>query len=135
MQAKPGELPCARVHFVRAQLEPFFALARRASVVVSHLYLLYPNPYAKPGQQGRRLYARPGFGDMVACARHIELRTNWEIYAHEFAAALCWLGREAPAVERLAPRSEDRPLSDFEAKYRASSLPLWRVRSQAPADP
>ncbi|MFV8755596.1 tRNA (guanine(46)-N(7))-methyltransferase TrmB [Nannocystaceae bacterium ST9] len=90
-------------------------------------WLLYPNPWPKPGQLARRWHAHPVFPRILACTRRIELRTNWRIYAEEFAHALALVLGRPVAVEELVP---DVPLSPFERKYQASGHALWRVAGE-----
>jgi len=56
----------------------------------------------------------------------IELRTNWRVYAEEFALALDIAG-VANISEAFVP---EEPLTPFERKYQASGHELWRCRSE-----
>jgi tRNA (guanine-N7-)-methyltransferase len=89
-------------------------------------WLLYPNPWPKPGQLARRWHGHPVFPLIVECTRNLELRTNWRIYAEEFAHALARVLGRPVAVERLQGGA---PISPFERKYQASAHALWRVAS------
>ncbi|MEJ2385643.1 MAG: hypothetical protein P8Y54_14885 [Xanthomonadales bacterium] len=72
----------------------------------------------------RRWHGHPVFPDLLALGGRLELRTNWSLYAQEFAWAAARLtGRtirpgELPAAEALSP---------FERKYRASGHTLYSV--------
>jgi tRNA (guanine-N7-)-methyltransferase len=88
-------------------------------------WLLYPNPWPKPAQLARRWHGHPVFPTIVACTTHLELRTNWRVYAEEFAHALTLVIDRPIAVEGLEVGPE--PISPFERKYQASGHALWRV--------
>src|SRR5690606_25968454 len=109
----------------------------------------YPNPWPKAGQLSRRIHGDASFFDLLRCSARLELRTNWEVYAREFAFALSQArAREvearplkppsvlADAAGRFQPGDAGHPshsateyaVSPFEAKYAASGHPLWIVR-------
>jgi tRNA (guanine-N7-)-methyltransferase len=110
--------------WLRADLSTFWRLAYRAGWRLQHHFLLYPNPWPKPGQLRRRWHAHPVFPDLLRLGGRLELRSNWDIYAQEFAAA---------ANRLLGTNAKPRPLSEsaittpFERKYRASGHPLYSV--------
>ena len=110
--------------WVRAELASFWRLARQAGLVFERHYLLYPNPWPKPGHLQRRWHAHPVFSEMLGLAGRLEMRTNWRIYRDEFAFALTRLqGRKAePAV-----LADSEPLTPFERKYRDSGHSLYSV--------
>jgi hypothetical protein len=62
---------------------------------------------------------------MLALSGAIELRTNWCVYAEEFALALDIAGVANTCEVFMA----DEPLTPFERKYQASGHTLWRCRS------
>jgi len=110
--------------WLRADLATFWRLAARAGWRLQRHFLLYPNPWPKPGQLRRRWHAHPVFPDLLRLGGVLEMRCNWEPYAREFAFALEYvLG--APAALRPAPDSE--VTSPFERKYRASGHALYAV--------
>lgn len=112
------------VIWLRADLATFWRLASRAGWRLRHHFILYPNPWPKPGQLRRRWHAHPVFPDVLRLGGRLELRCNWEIYAQEFAAS---------ANQLLGTRVRPRPLAEsavttpFERKYRASGHPLYSV--------
>jgi tRNA (guanine-N7-)-methyltransferase len=124
-----GRLDGARgdVLFVRTDVPRLWQALRMRGVRVAHHYLLYPNPAPKPAQRLRRWHFHPAFPDLLALGGTLEVRTNWRIYAEEFAAALALAGRD-PALE---PVPDGDALTAFERKYRASGHVLWRVRAAA----
>ncbi len=119
----------ADVRLLRCDLVDFWTLAAAAGWRFEAQYLLYPNPWPKPEHVQRRWPAHPVLPALLACGGQLELRTNWAIYAEEWAIALGLAGWSR-RVDRL-----DEPdavaVSPFEAKYRASAHPLWRVRAAA----
>lgn len=110
---------------VRAECSDIWRLMLDAGWQVAQHFLLYPNPWPKPGHLQRRWHGHPVFPQMLALSDVIELRTNWAIYAQEMAAALSLAGRPAE-VASIQPFS---PLTDFEEKYRDSGHALWRLVS------
>lgn len=114
------DVPNARL--LRCDLVDFWLLAARAGLRFERQYLLYPNPWPKPEYVMRRWAGHPVLPAILACGGALELRTNWDVYAQEWAAALRVAGREA-CVEALAADG----LTPFEVKYAASGHGLWRV--------
>ena len=98
-------------------------LAARGTTLAAH-YLLYPNPWPKPGHLGRRVHGHPAFPLLVALGGRLELRSNWQLYVEEFGVALHLLGCAA----RIATvPAEAEALTRFEQKYRQSGHTLWRL--------
>lgn len=105
---------------------------------VEQLDFMYPNPWPKSQHFGRRWYGHPIWPVALAVGHNVELRTNWEVYAQEFAYALgLWVPQprgsgqcEAWAVDSQAA------LTAFEYKYTQAGHPLYRVvgRGGAGAD-
>jgi tRNA (guanine-N7-)-methyltransferase len=114
---------------LRCELVDFWQLAVSAGLHCERQYLLYPNPWPKPEQLMRRWHAHPVLPALLALGGAIELRTNWRVYAEEFAAALQLADRESRLEEFVA----DDPLTPFERKYAVSGHSLWRcVADTAP---
>lgn len=110
--------------WARAELTTFWRLALRAGWRLERHYLLYPNPWPKPGHLQRRWHAHPVFRDMLALGGRLELRCNWLTYAQEFAFAI---RRETGQGVQPLPLPGQEPLTAFERKYRASGHELYRV--------
>jgi len=85
--------------------------------------LLYPNPWPKPGHVQRRWHGHGHWPALLHLGGRLELRTNWDIYAREFAHALNLSGHAAQAHGWAPPT----PISPFERKYERAGHPLWRV--------
>jgi tRNA (guanine-N7-)-methyltransferase len=110
--------------WLRAELATFWRLALRAGWRLDRHFLLYPNPWPKPGQLQRRWHAHPVFPAMLRLGGQLEMRCNWAVYAEEFAFAVNRvLGTQVrPDVLEAADA-----LSPFERKYRASGHRLYSV--------
>lgn len=130
--AAHADADAARVHLVRADLQDFWRLARDAGLRLAAHYLLYPNPWPKAVHLQRRWHGHPVFPELLALGGRLELRTNWPVYAEEFAAALACFGFEA-RVELLGAEAAASPLTPFERKYLASGQRCLRVRADLDA--
>ena len=113
----------ANLYLMRAECADIWRLMLAADWSVARHFLLYPNPWPKPGHLQRRWHGHPVFPPLLALSEVVELRTNWQVYAEEMAAALSVAGRPA-GIERIQPETA---LTDFEEKYRDSGHALWRV--------
>jgi tRNA G46 methylase TrmB len=87
-------------------------------------YLLYPNPWPKPGQLARRVHGHPALPTLLALGGQLELRSNWQLYVEEFGVALNIAGYPS-RVARLTMSGES--LTRFEEKYRNSGHALWHL--------
>ncbi len=99
-------------------------LLTQHAIPISKCYLLYPNPSPKPELLMRRWHAHPVFPALLAITQQLELRTNWQIYADEFATALRYF--HWSACKQLLGADEPA-ISPFEAKYQASGHALYQV--------
>lgn len=114
-----------RAIWLRAELTTAWRwLADRGVRLRAH-YLLYPNPWPKAAHLQRRWHGHPIFPVMLGLGGRVELRTNWRIYAEEFAAAIAIV--DEAAAPTLTAVGEEPPLSAFERKYAASGHGLYRV--------
>ncbi|NKI19511.1 SAM-dependent methyltransferase [Spongiibacter sp. KMU-166] len=114
---------------VRADIDDFWRLAAAADWRPEFHFLLYPNPWPKPGQLSLRVHGSPLFSSLLELGGHIEARSNWPIYIQELAAALR-IARQNPRCETFSP---GEPLTPFERKYLAAGQPLWRCQCQLEA--
>jgi len=110
--------------WLRAELTTFWRLALQAGWRLHRHYLLYPNPWPKPGQLSRRWHAHPVFPTLLQLGGKLELRCNWEIYAGEFAAAAKIAGCRDVLLTEGVDSSITTP---FETKYRNSGHSLYSV--------
>ena len=109
---------------LRADVEDFWRLLAKhyENCVILHT-IYYPNPYPKSRHIMRRWHGHPLFSTMLRLANVTELRTNWRLYADEWAFASSLLGY-TPESE-IIPVAE--PITAFERKYAASGHELTRV--------
>ena len=122
----------ANAHLVRAELADFWRLARAAGWRLHRHYLLHPNPWPKAAQLKRRWHAHPVWPDLLALGGALELRTNFEIYAREFALALQLSG--FTAQPELLSSSAENAASPFERKYLDSGHRIFRVSARLSED-
>ena len=111
---------------VQAECGDFWRLALDAGWRLQHHYLLYPNPWPKPGQLKRRVHGSADFPALLALGGSIELRSNWQVYVEEFTRALELAGESASSELFTCAQ----PLTLFERKYADSGHRLWRCRCQ-----
>ena len=134
------ELP-HNAFYVRAELIDFWRLALEKVTtkqwIIPYHALYYPNPWPKQSEAGRRFHLHPIFPTLTGLAHTTELRTNWEIYAQEFAQAARILqetlvsdcfpsSRVAMTIccEAFEPK---QPITAFERKYKNACQQLWQV--------
>lgn len=120
-----GELP-ANVLLLRADLVDLWRLLLDAGCRPARQFMLFPNPWPKPDQLRRRWHGHPVWPVLWALCPSIEMRTNWFVYAREFARAAS-LSDGRARIERYAPAVA---LSPHERKYARSGHVLWRVVTQ-----
>ena len=149
-----GDAP-QNVFLVRAELLDFWRLAlervRAGRWQIPYHALYYPNPWPKQSEATRRFHLHPIFPTLLQLGDVIELRTNWEIYAREFAEAARVLDsistKRITATKGLRPKCRiafgsrmttrvsiaceafepERPVTAFERKYKEARQQLWRV--------
>ena len=110
--------------WLRAELTTFWRLALQAGWRLHRHYILYPNPWPKPGALQRRWHAHPVFPDLIRLGGRLEMRCNWEPYALEFAAAV---NRVLGTDIKPGTPPELPLMSPFERKYRNSGHRLYSV--------
>lgn len=110
--------------FVRADLMDFWRLAQQEGWTLDQHYLLYPNPYPKPGQLQRRWHASPVFSSLLALRGELTVRSNWITYIEEFVRALAVAGYSS----QVSPYSAEIPMTAFERKYWASGQRSWQCK-------
>ncbi len=110
---------------LHCELVDFLQLAAAAELRCERLLLLYPNPWPKPEYLMRRWHAHPVLPAILALCGKIELRTNWRVYADEFAMTMGVVGINA----KSCAHAPDAALTPFERKYMASGHALWRVEA------
>ncbi len=128
----------ANAFWIRAELLDFWRLAlekvNAEEWKVLHHALYYPNPWPKESEATRRFHLHPVFPTLLRLSPVTELRTNWEIYAREFAEAARIAGDSLSLnldVE-YAIFSPGKPETAFERKYQAVGQELYRVITSCP---
>jgi len=120
---------------LRADVIDFWRLAaqavREGKWRIARHFLLYPNPYPKPQHLLQRWHGHPVFPDLVALCNHVELRTNWRVYAEEFAIAWRIATGADASVEELQPNDvlAEGAMTAFEQKYARSGHIVYRLRT------
>jgi len=112
---------------LQAEAEPFWCCLADAGATLEAHYLLYPNPWPKAAQIKRRVHGHGAFPVLAGLGGRLEMRTNWAIFAREFARAATLIGCEG-AITRLS--MDAPPLTLFERKYGLRGHPLWQFRGK-----
>ena len=127
----------ANAFWVRAELLDFWRLALEkvdaGEWQILHHALYYPNPWPKESEATRRFHLHPIFPTLLRLSPVTELRTNWDIYAREFAEAAHVLG-EALSLQfkvELGAFNPKNPETAFERKYKEARQQLWRTLVKA----
>lgn len=118
---------------LRADVTDLWALMHAQGLVLSHHYLLYPNPWPKSEHLMRRWSGHPRLPDLLALKGRLELRTNWHTYAFEFARALELAGWRSEV--QPCPGEPAAALTPFERKYAASGHGLWLLQADLRSGP
>ncbi|MBT1450183.1 methyltransferase domain-containing protein [Glaciecola sp. XM2] len=121
---------------IQADLNDFWRLLRvyieRKSLaqnwVLTKQFILYPNPYPKKAQVGKRWHASSVFPDIMSCCSNIEVRSNWLVYLQEFVIAAKTLGYKM-AIDTLDISKQNPAITPFERKYSASGQSLWTAKT------
>lgn len=126
------EIP-ANAFWIRAELLDFWRLAdenvKSGKWEIPYHSVFYPNPWPKQSEATRRFHMHPIFPVLMKLGSTTELRTNWEIYAQEFAEASRLLAQiqERTTQVSLEEFSPEHPETAFERKYKEARQKLWRV--------
>lgn len=131
--------------WIRAELLDFWRLAldrvKTGEWTMPYHAVYYPNPWPKQSEATRRFHMHPIFPTLLALGQTTELRTNWEIYAREFAEAARIVYEECGSPPSLRSVEDDNsipqiicesfeataPETAFERKYKEARQKLWRV--------
>lgn len=109
---------------LRAQAEDIWQLLLADGLVVTHHYLLYPNPWPKSKHLQRRIHGHAAFSWLLQLGGKIELRSNWQTYVEEFGTAMHLAGHRGTVARVVA----EPPMTAFERKYSQSGHSLWCYR-------
>ena len=150
-----GENVPPNAFWIRAELLDFWRLAlervQAGEWTIPYHAVYYPNPWPKQSEATRRFHMHPIFPPLLSLGETIDLRTNWEIYAREFAEAARIATKElygSPALRFEDDKVEinkgdsrsragmtitcesfdpENPETAFERKYKDAGQKLWRV--------
>lgn len=115
---------------VRADVIDMWRLFVEAGWHFSEHYLLYPNPYPKPHHFLRRWHGHPVFSTLIQLSEHLEVRTNWRVYAEEMLQAYhiaCAVYAHINYRTHITTIDAEEPITAFERKYAASGHTLYKV--------
>ena len=124
--AKHQSAPSDNYLLLRAEAESFWGCLTEANIQLHAHWMLYPNPWPKASQLKRRVHDHGAFPLLARLGGSLELRTNWDIFAAEFAQAAGEIGLSG-SCESFIP---EQPLSLFEKKYQARGHTLWRFHGE-----
>lgn len=132
LDKSPPETP-GNVLLIRAELVDMWRLMSAHNWQIDAHFIFYPNPWPKQQHLKRRWHGHPAFLSMLKLSRYLEVRTNWDLYALEFAAAvrhLVNLDLIKGNVSMLDFETK-QPISRFEEKYLSSKHHLYQVKFNA----
>jgi len=119
---------------LRTDCIDFWRLAFNANWQLQKHFILYPNPWPKKKHLLRRWHGHPVFPVLSRLGGVLELRTNWKIYAEEFAIALQLLTHHslptsALHLDKFSPKlfSPKQAITPFERKYSEAGQLLYQV--------
>jgi tRNA G46 methylase TrmB len=115
--------------FIRAEIQDVWLHLKSAEIKPERQCFFYPNPWPKKKHLSRRLHAHPVFPVALSFGGAFELRTNWEVYAKEFASVVKFYS-EVDVQWNKVPDAV--PISAFEKKYLASGHSLYQLSAQIP---
>ncbi|MDW3095441.1 MAG: methyltransferase domain-containing protein [Gammaproteobacteria bacterium] len=121
-----GEQP-DNLLFVQIDCVHLWRLIKQACWNIERHYLFYPNPWPKPGHLQRRWHGHPIFPVLLSLGGLMIMRTNWNVYAHEFVKALQLSGLGDIEMKQLE-LDVDVAFTPFERKYLQSEHQLYEVR-------
>jgi tRNA G46 methylase TrmB len=132
-----GEDVPRNAFWIRAELLDFWRLAldrvKSGEWTIPYHAVYYPNPWPKQSEATRRFHMHPIFPTLLALGGVTELRTNWEIYAREFAEAAKIVLSECAEAEMTNKQitcesfEPSAPETACERKYKEAGQKLWRV--------
>lgn len=113
-------------HLLRAEAEPFWCCLAEAGIRLHSHWLLYPNPWPKASQFKKRLHGHGAFPMLAQLGGALEMRTNWHLFAEEFALASDLIGLQG-SIDMVSPAA---PMTLFERKYQERGQTLWRFSGE-----
>jgi tRNA (guanine-N7-)-methyltransferase len=89
-------------------------------------FILYPNPYPKKSQLGKRWHGGALFPYIVNLCSNIEVRSNWRLYLDEFLIAAEFYGLIGD-IEPISEKVIDKAYTPFERKYLAANQTCFKL--------
>ena len=89
-------------------------------------FILYPNPYPKKSQLGKRWHGSALFPYIIALCSDIEVRSNWRLYLEEFLLAAEYYGLNG-SIENIRRSSSGIAYTPFERKYLAADQTCFKL--------
>ena len=116
----------------RADLQDLFRQMVEDKWLFEKIYFLYPNPWPKSEHLQRRWHGHPVFKSICELYHKskngFEFRSNWKIYAEEFAKALEIADIEPVVLSKITDSiTSENAITPFEFKYFSSNQDLYRV--------
>lgn len=111
---------------VRAELFHLWRLLLGSDFNIKQHTLFYPNPWPKTIK--RRFHGHPIAKTLFALCDNIVLRSNWQVYAEEFAYVAKAAYKRHASVR---PIKITNAISLFEQKYVYAKSPCWEVTVSA----
>jgi tRNA G46 methylase TrmB len=109
---------------LQAEAESFWRCLVEAEIPLAAHWMLYPNPWPKASQLRRRVHGHGAFPLLAKLGGQLEMRSNWQVYATEFAQAADLIGLSG-TLDTFTP---DPPHTLFERKYHERGQTLWRFQ-------
>jgi tRNA (guanine-N7-)-methyltransferase len=93
---------------------------------ITRQFILYPNPYPKKTQLGKRWHGSALFPFIVKVSPNIEVRSNWRLYLEECLIAAQYYGLVG-SIEAVVNDSNNIPYTPFERKYLSSNQACFKL--------
>jgi tRNA (guanine-N7-)-methyltransferase len=110
---------------LRSDVSFFWQFLIETQTKISEHFILYPNPWPKKKHVLRRWHAHSLFPKILKLSRSMTLRTNWNIYASEFAIASSYLTKNEIKPIEFETKI---PITAFERKYKNSNHKIFEVK-------
>jgi len=130
---KANQIPAAKNYLLlQADLNDFWRLlvnyiaCESPKWQIAKQYILYPNPYPKKSQLGKRWHGSALFPFIVKLSANIEVRSNWRLYLEEFLIAAEFYALSG-RIETIQHQHIENAYTPFERKYLASDQACFKL--------
>ena len=93
---------------------------------VARQFILYPNPYPKKTQLGKRWHGSALFNVIVKVSANIEIRSNWQLYLQECSVAASFYGLHS-ALSVIDIGNDSVAYTPFERKYSSAGQACFKL--------